>query len=217
MHRYLLRPSYLDRPGLWAGADYGWLATAVVGVVFATGEIHRLGQAEGLADARSQVESAYRDVVLLSRYNYELHSQHSDSTPTGRWFRELWRVVQLGWESQEWRHFLYQNDNLIPHLPHDSGVRPSVVPQFPTIAYERLNASARDMDIDTAKDVVSRLLVLDSAVARYNGRAQAESRSDLERGLRIAFPWLLVIAIALRVTKVTRDWKAASARFKSAP
>jgi hypothetical protein len=191
----------------WVAVDYVWLGTAVVGLIFATGEVKRLGINDEIKLMRSDA---------LSKFNSERsHASHiaqilqgeldKDGGQSGiTWFRNLAEDLDLGLDSGKWERYVSQNnDTLIEHPP---GTNPSKYVLNPLWENYKLNPNALSPSIlKEGKVAVLQLKIIWDMKIDLDRKTKELEVSNIESWFKYLSPLLLSFALAIRFTRTTAD------------
>jgi hypothetical protein len=185
----------------WKRVDYIWLGFATLGVVGVVGEGRRL-----------QAGWTQEDAAFRAKYAFERLREDAKSD-TAYFCMEQWRPLPGEPADDPVRHEFPLTcewfRKIAARLPDSLGVEPpevliSAVPPIPAVADETAKQDIRDA-----------LRILGDYEAdqkRFRIAVNAGRESDLEITFKLVGGFLLVFALALRVTKVTGELRAESGR-----
>jgi hypothetical protein len=217
-HIGLSRWNLANRVRLWTLVEYLWLATAVLGIAAIANEVKRTDAGIDVHAREEAVKSAYQDARLRA-IGADMFSEGNQAAKLAMgdreasWYHYLVESLELGYDNDRWLHFLAQNADLEFGPPKGLESR---VPQFPPKGWLRLDPTKQSPEaMEHARWVLASVRRL--ATERESLRAARSTLTEMTvsktmRRFREAVSWLLVFALALRITKVRADTlRAASA------
>ncbi|TAM48409.1 MAG: hypothetical protein EPN55_00170 [Gammaproteobacteria bacterium] len=193
-HFLLVWPRNLSKLG-WKVVDYFWLATALLGVLGAVGIARQSAAQHLLATANVRVEGAASIVESALRFGTSgaicrkfVRSEYSpppevfnriqgEFDEQCKWFTMAWKRLETSPFAKRTSLTLQDLGNTIPRGGEEWA-----------ITYLRESLDRYNM-----------------AVANLERLIEAEKRTDAEKVLSLFAPFLLAIALALRVAKVTGE------------
>jgi hypothetical protein len=189
-HLVLLRR---PRPrAFWLAVDYAWFASIALGLIGTTVSARRL-LVDGDTDRQSQqVEYLWRlagdeahDQANFCYVQAERlrdrgrpGADHLDAA--GNWFNDLSRVLATGARAPDWRRFVTATP------PADESALPADV-------------------VRARQDIQVHLRRLDNEERALAELERVASTGDAERAVMLVLPWVVAVAVALRVTRVTAE------------
>jgi len=209
-HIVLFSSERIKRSGtLWHVVDYLWLAAAAVALVFAVLDVQRVRISHDIDRKRGEAKGELNQIRIHASHivRYLGYTKDKDGSQKSiEWFKKLSRELEFGYENFGWRIFLAQNfNNLIPEKKADPGISVSLVErtndQWAEYKIDPLNADP--MVLKEAKLVVQDLYKVSEIDSEVRERESKLNSTD--SSFRLQWPWLLSIALALRITKVTAD------------
>jgi hypothetical protein len=195
-HLILVWPRNLTRRS-WKIVDYVWLGTGLLGVIGSAG-VGRQAVAEGLlATARTLIESFAADVESDLRFGMSdavcRRFTRTEASPPESEFQRIQREfdAQCAW----FRHAA-------------ASLKTSPFPKRETVQFYYLGGFPPEGGLDWAsKRLVETLGRYNAAVAQHERLSRDARRTDLELTLIVVGPFLLVIALALRIAKVSGEMR----------
>jgi hypothetical protein len=205
-HALLLSRRVRETEKFWLIVEYAWLSAAAAGIALGYAEIRRNEIGEATRQQEVVVETARRYAWMQANFAHMIYSGLGESeTDDSRWFGYISDALELGSANMRWQHFLAQNDDLRHHEPVPKGFGRAVIPQEPTVAYKRIDRSAGDLVYQNAVGVIEQLETLQREADKLDELRSQELTPQVAR-LRSVMPWILTLALSLRITKITADW-----------
>jgi hypothetical protein len=196
---------------LWVIVDYVWIGAASVGLIFATTEVRRMQNIDAMARQESEVRMLHHDALVGVRWTlilFEPAAENFRASKTYReqwqsgidWFREAERVLELGWENDEWdRWRVLAKQRLLDEIEPNPN-RPSI----PDFAFRPQPPTPPQL-LEYKKDAIESVALLHDAKERLQELRLRQRPTRFEAVSRYIWPWLLCFALAIRITKVTAE------------
>jgi hypothetical protein len=206
---------------IWMFVEYVWLTTAALGVAAIANEVRRMDAAADVVTKEQTVRGAYQQARnmacggdMFMDGNQAANLAKGDREAS--WYRYLVDSLELGYENDRWWDFLSQNAEL-EFGPPRAGQ--SSVPQGPPKGWLRLDLTKDDPDVlEHARLTLHDLRQLyDAREAWHAARSTQTTLTALPayRNFRGAVSWVIVFALALRLTKVRADRLRTEGRERS--
>ncbi|HKO95729.1 MAG TPA: hypothetical protein VJU86_01975 [Pyrinomonadaceae bacterium] len=191
----------------WHVVDYVWLGAAGVALIFAAIDVQRLRLSTQIDDKRATARGELNKVRMSASHVASIfHGQHDkDGGQKGiEWFKKLASELEFGHESFRWGIFLSQNYNDLLIGEPEPGVNPSrYVTNRLWDSYRIDPVNTHPVLIERARRLVQELDNLSKKDLEIL-RLEQELKST-DTSFKLQWPWLLALALALRLTKVTAD------------
>lgn len=207
-HSLLFIPK-LRRSGLfWHIVDYVWLFTAAVALAFATIDIQKWGLRNSIEERRTNARIELNRIRMHTASVWEFMQGTRDKDGGHEcieWFRRVSEELETGLDSFRWKIFVSQNyDDLISHRENPESRTSYILnPLWKTYKF-RLDLATPELDEEATAVVHDLNTVSDEkdAIGKMEGEL---SLLDRNQSFRSFWPWILCLALALRITKVTAD------------
>lgn len=205
----LLLSQRIRRSGIfWHVVDYLWLTTAAVALAFASVEVQR-SRLNSLADEkRTDARVELNRVRMHASHIWEILQGERDKDGGRKgidWFKKVSDELEMGLDGFRWEIFVSQNyDDLIRkrEFPED---RTRYVLN-PTWADYKFDLESANPTLMKEATLVVRELNDVSNEKNEIYKIETELKStETEKGIKFTWPWILCLALSLRITKVTAD------------
>lgn len=212
----VVRKGRLTAPWFWTAVDYVWVAGTTITLLSYAVESDQRAVTDRLQQQRATIEEHARFIRYRASFEATMIStmiQHASAPDMRRrmehdlpWFGSLADALHGHIEERRWIRFLECNDLL--GLTVRAGEQPSRYgcqrAGWRTIVLSPEDST--DYTLQRARELVPKLRELD--IELLDLERESERRSFLTLSLpsvKIVWPWVLCVSLALRLTKVTVD------------
>jgi hypothetical protein len=184
------------RPRLWKKIDYIWLSAVVLSIIGATGEVRKF-----IADNTSSMfEERFQNTLEFARYY--VNSTHE----------YYLRLTSQKWEPNKENNVaemaFREAEQQLTHTASKLTENPESRPWKELLNRQQILGSTQNHIVMQDEQIIRKnLRMLDEAYEQLLINRQERGRSEWEKFLLVLLPWVLAVALALRITKVTAELK----------
>jgi hypothetical protein len=193
-HLWMLRIG--KRPRLWKKIDYVWLSAVVLSLIGATAEVRKFiaDNTSSMYEQRFQSTLEFAQYYVNSSRDYYLRLDYSKWEPT-----EENKIAEMAFREAGQR-LTYAASKLTEN--------PDSRPWKELLNSPQILGSTQNRIVMQDEEIIRRnLSMLDETYEQFLTNRKERGRSEWEKIILVFLPWLLSMALALRITKVTAELK----------